>query len=130
MIEGKTEIGKTCIIGQNTKIVDSSIGDNTKIESSYILESRVGNYTSVGPFAYIRPGSTVGDDCKVGDFVEVKNSSFGNRSKASHLTYIGDSDLGEEVNLGCGVIFINYDRSKKYRSTVEDGAFVVPRNSR
>ena len=124
VIEGKTEIGKTCIIGQNTKIVDSSIGDNTKIESSYILESRVGNYTSVGPFAYIRPGSTVGDDCKVGDFVEVKNSSFGNRSKASHLTYIGDSDLGEEVNLGCGVIFVNYDGSKKYRSTVEDGAFI------
>lgn len=78
----------------------------------------------MGPFAYIRPGSTIGDGCKVGDFVEVKNSSMGNGSKSSHLTYIGDADVGKNVNLGCGVVFVNYDGAKKYRSTVGDDSFV------
>ncbi len=124
VLEGDVTIGENCLIGQNTRIVDSVIGDGTKIQSSVILESRVGNDTSVGPFAYLRPNSTIGSGCKVGDFVEVKNSSMGDGAKASHLTYIGDSDVGERVNLGCGVVFVNYDGSKKYRSVVEDDAFV------
>ncbi len=124
VLEGNVTIGENCLIGQNTRIVDSVIGDGTKIQSSVILESRVGNDTSVGPFAYLRPNSTIGSGCKVGDFVEVKNSSMGDGAKASHLTYIGDSDVGERVNLGCGVVFVNYDGSKKYRSVVEDDAFV------
>ena len=78
----------------------------------------------MGPFAYLRPGSTIGDGCKVGDFVEVKNSSMGDGAKASHLTYIGDSDVGKNVNLGCGVVFVNYDGSQKYRSVVDDNAFI------
>ena len=89
-----------------------------------ILESRIGDETSVGPFAYLRPNSTVGNNCKVGDFVELKNSSMGDGAKAAHLTYIGDSDVGEKVNLGCGVVFVNYDGSQKYRSVVEDCAFI------
>ena len=124
VLEGDVTIGENCLIGQNTRIVDSVIGDGTKIQSSVILESRVGNDTSVGPFAYLRPNSTIGSGCKVGDFVEVKNSSMGDGAKASHLTYIGDSDVGERVNLGCGVVFVNYDGSRKYRSVVEDDAFV------
>ena len=123
VIEGDVEIGENCVIGQNTRIKDSSIGDDTTVQSSVILESRVGSGTSVGPFAYLRPGSDIGDGCKVGDFVEVKNSRMGDGSKAAHLTYIGDSDVGERVNLGCGVVFVNYDGSKKYRSVVEDDAF-------
>lgn len=123
-IEGHTVIGENCIIGQNSRIVDSLIGDGVEVQSSVILESRVGSGTKVGPFAYLRPNSDVGEHCKIGDFVEVKNSTVGNGSKASHLTYIGDSDVGCDVNLGCGVVFVNYDGTQKYRSTVGDGAFI------
>ena len=124
VIEGKTVIGKDCIIGQNTKIKDSEIGDGTDITSSVITESKVGARTHIGPFAYLRPGSTIGNDCKVGDFVEIKNSSFGDGTKASHLTYVGDSDVGSGVNIGCGVVFVNYDGTNKHRSNVGDGAFI------
>lgn len=124
VIEGDVTIGENCVIGQNTRIKDSVIGDNTTIQNSVILESRVGSDTTVGPFAYLRPNSNVGSGCKVGDFVEIKNSTLGDGAKASHLTYIGDSDVGERVNLGCGVVFVNYDGSMKYRSVVEDGAFI------
>lgn len=123
-LEGDTVIGENCFIGQNTVIKDSKIDDNVNIKSSVITESTVGSGTSVGPFAYLRPNSHIGKDCKVGDFVEVKNSTMGDGAKASHLTYIGDSDVGSKVNLGCGVVFVNYDGTKKYRSVVEDGAFI------
>lgn len=123
-LEGDTVIGENCFIGQNTVIKDSKIDDNVNIKSSVITESTVGSGTSVGPFAYLRPNSHIGKDCKVGDFVEVKNSTMGDGAKASHLTYIGDSDVGAKVNLGCGVVFVNYDGTKKYRSVVEDGAFI------
>ncbi len=124
VIEGKCTIGENCIIGMCTRICDSIIGDGTEIQNSVITESKIGSETKVGPFAYLRPKSNVGDKCKVGDFVEMKNSNFGNGSKASHLTYIGDSDVGEGVNLGCGVVFVNYDGTNKHRSTVKDGAFI------
>lgn len=124
VLEGDVSIGENCVIGQNSRIVDSKIGDGTTIQSSVILESTVGSDTKVGPFAYLRPNSVIGDGCKVGDFVEVKNSTMGDGAKASHLTYIGDSDVGSKVNLGCGVVFVNYDGSKKYRSVVEDEAFI------
>ena len=124
VIEGDVTIGEDCVIGQNSRIVDSQIGDRTTVQSSVLLESKVGNDTNIGPFAYLRPNSTIGDECKVGDFVEVKNSSIGDGAKASHLTYIGDSDVGSNVNLGCGVVFVNYDGTRKYRSVVEDGAFI------
>lgn len=124
VIEGETKIGENCIIGMCTRIENSTIGDGTNIQNSVITESTVGKDTKVGPFAYMRPGSNVGDNCKVGDFVEIKNSNFGNGSKASHLTYIGDADVGEDVNLGCGVVFVNYDGTNKYRSNVKDGAFI------
>lgn len=124
VLEGDVTIGEDCVIGQNTRIKDSVIGDGTTIQSSVILESKVGNETTVGPFAYLRPNSDIGNKCRVGDFVEIKNSKLGDGAKASHLTYVGDSDVGEKVNLGCGVVFVNYDGSKKARSVVEDGAFI------
>lgn len=123
-LEGDTQIGENCTIGQNTHIVNSEIGAGTDIQSSVILDSKVGRETHIGPFAYIRPNCNIGDKVKVGDFVEVKNSTMGNGSKASHLTYIGDSDVGEKVNLGCGVVFVNYDGKNKHRSTIGDGAFI------
>lgn len=124
ILEGNTKIGEGCLIGQNSRIVDSEIGNETEIQSSVILKSKVGNNTTIGPFAYMRPNSTLGDNVKLGDFVEIKNSSMSNGSKASHLTYIGDSDIGENVNLGCGVVFVNYDGKNKNRSIVKDNAFL------
>ena len=123
-IRGETGIGANCLIGQNSRIEKSVLSDNVNILSSVVLESKIGEGTKVGPFAYLRPNSVIGRDCKIGDFVEVKNSTLGDGTKASHLTYIGDSDLGNDINLGCGVVFVNYDGTNKYRSTIEDGAFI------
>ncbi len=124
VIEKGSVIGRDCTIGPGSRIENSVIGDRTRIQHSVILESQVGEDTDVGPFAYLRPHSMVGNRCKVGDFVEVKNSVIGDGSKASHLSYIGDSDVGRNVNIGCGVVFVNYDGSRKHRSTVGDGSFI------
>ncbi len=123
-LRGNTVIGKNARIGQNSRIEDSVIGEGASVESSVIINSRVGAGSGIGPFAYIRPGSVIGDNCRVGDFVEVKNSSLGDGTKASHLTYIGDADVGGNVNLGCGVVFVNYDGNNKYRSEVGENAFI------
>lgn len=124
ILEGSTVIDEDCIIGPNTRIVDSVLDKGVHAQNSVILESKIGEETSVGPFAYLRPGNLIGKQCKVGDFVEMKNSTFGDHSKASHLTYIGDGDVGSNVNLGCGVVFVNYDGKNKFRAVVEDNCFV------
>ena len=94
------------------------------VKSSTIIDSQIGNGTTVGPYAYLRPGSRIGNNCKIGDFVEFKNASFGDGSKASHLSYIGDADVGSNVNIGCGVVFVNYDGKNKFRTVVKDNSFV------
>ncbi|BAQ09497.1 bifunctional n-acetylglucosamine-1-phosphate [Bacillus sp. OxB-1] len=124
MIEGKTVIGENCLIGPNSQIVDSRIGDGTTVHSSVVTESSVGSSASVGPFAHIRPESDLGDEVKIGNFVEVKKTAFGNGSKASHLSYIGDAKVGTNVNIGCGTITVNYDGKNKHVTTIEDDAFV------
>jgi bifunctional UDP-N-acetylglucosamine pyrophosphorylase/glucosamine-1-phosphate N-acetyltransferase len=124
ILEGATVIGSDCLIGANSQLVHTKIGNHVTIQSSTIIESSVDDYTTIGPYAYIRPGSEIGKHCKVGDFVEVKNSTMADGAKASHLTYIGDGDVGENVNLGCGTVFVNYDGKKKYRTVVEKNAFV------
>ena len=123
-VEGITKIGELNTIGPNTKIVDSVIGEENIIEQSTVLDSKIGSNTTVGPFAYIRPNSSIGDSCKIGDFVEIKNSTLNHHTKVSHLTYIGDADVGTEVNFGCGTVVVNYDGVKKHRSTIEDRAFI------
>ena len=124
MIEGKTIIGEDCKIGPNSHIVDSQIGDNTSIHSSVVLNSRVGNETAVGPFAHLRPDSSLGDHVKIGNFVEVKKSTLGEGTKVSHLSYIGDAAIGSNVNIGCGSITVNYDGKNKYQTIIEDDVFV------
>ncbi len=124
ILEGKTAIGSNCTIGPNAYIIDSTIHDNALIESSKVIESVVGNGTKVGPFAYLRPGTNLGKNVKIGDFVEVKKSTIGDNSKSSHLAYIGDAEIGKNVNIGCGVIFVNYDGKNKHLTTVGDGAFI------
>lgn len=124
ILEGNTEIGEDCIIGPNTRIVNCRVGNKTELQSSVALDSTVGSNTSVGPFAYIRPNSTIGDNIKVGDFVEVKNAKIGNNTKIAHLTYVGDADVGERVNFGCGTVVVNYDGIHKHRTTIEDDCFI------
>lgn len=124
MIEGKTIIGEQCTIGPNSHIVSSKIGNGTTIHSSVILSSEVGDHTAIGPFAHIRPQTEVGNDVKIGNFVEVKKSSVGNGSKISHLSYMGDASIGTNVNIGCGTITVNYDGKNKFKTTIEDDAFV------
>lgn len=123
-LEGHTKIGQYCIIGPNTRIVSSSVGDRSEAAYSTILQSTVGKDTHVGPYAYVRPNSCIGDEVKVGDFVEVKNSRIGNGTKMSHLTYVGDADVGERINFGCGTVVVNYDGVHKYRTRIEDDAFI------
>lgn len=124
IIKGNTYIEEDAQIGPYSKIEDSHIGKGVKVQNSVVLESRIGEGTNIGPFAYLRPGNVVGKHAKIGDFVEMKNSNFGDNSKASHLTYIGDGDVGRNVNLGCGVVFVNYDGKKKHRTIVEDESFI------
>ena len=124
IIRGRSVIGCDCEIGPNAVVRDCTVGDRTTINASQVNESRIGSDTTVGPFAYVRPNSTIGDHVKAGDFVEIKNSVIGNGTKISHLTYIGDSDVGERVNFGCGTVTVNYNGFEKNRTTVEDDAFI------
>lgn len=123
-LEGKTILGKGVLLHPNNRIEDSVIEDEVTIASSVILSSKVGRKTTVGPFAYIRPDSVIGEKVKVGDFVEIKKSTIGNGTKISHLTYIGDAEVGEHVNFGCGTVVVNYDGKNKYKTVVEDHAFI------
>lgn len=123
-LEGESKIGRGCVIGPDARLVNMTVGDRTSVSNSVAFESKVGCDTQIGPFAYIRPHCGIGDHVKIGDFVEVKNAVIGNNTKASHLTYIGDADLGEGINMGCGTITVNYDGTKKSRTVIEDGAFI------
>lgn len=124
ILEGNCFIDEDSVIGPNVHMVDCTVGKACTVENSTMYHSSVGDHSTVGPFAYMRPGSMVGAHCKVGDFVEVKNSTMGDNTKVSHLSYIGDADVGANVNIGCGVVFVNYDGRNKFRTTVEDNAFV------
>lgn len=124
ILEGKTEIGSNCTIGPNSRIIDSVLSNNVNVESSKVIKSTIGEGTTVGPFAYLRPDTVLGKNVKIGDFVEVKKSIIGDNSKSSHLAYIGDAEIGKDVNIGCGVVFVNYDGKHKNKTTVGDGAFV------
>lgn len=124
ILEGNTVVGEGCTLYQGSRIADSVIEDGATIQNSVITESHVGKGTQVGPYAYLRPGSNIGAGCRIGDFVEVKNSNIDDGAKVSHLTYVGDGDVGKNVNVGCGVVFVNYDGKEKARTTVGDDAFI------
>lgn len=123
-IEGGTVIGERCEIGPYTRITSSLIGHDVIIESSRIKEAEVGDRCIIGPFAYLRPGTVLKEDVKIGDFVEVKKSIIGRGSKIPHLSYVGDAFLGSEVNIGAGTITCNYDGVNKHQTVIEDKAFI------
>ena len=129
MIYPGTRIDRKSIIKEGAEIYsstikNSTIGEDVLIRSSEIEDSTIGRGTTVGPYAHLRPNSHVGENCKIGNFVEVKNSNVGDGSKMSHLAYIGDADVGSGVNIGCGVVFVNYDGRDKFRAKVGDNAFI------
>ena len=124
ILRGETVIGGSCEIGPNTMIRDCVIGDRVTVNASQLNESTVDDGAAVGPFAYVRPHCHVGKDVKVGDFVELKNSTIGDGTKISHLTYVGDTDAGAHINFGCGTVTVNYDGTAKFRTTIGDHAFI------
>ena len=123
-ILGKSVIEENAYIGEGSEIIESIIEEGTEIRRSVVERSQIGRNTKIGPFAYLRPNSIVGDGCRVGDFVELKNCKFGSGSKAAHLSYIGDAQVGERVNVGCGVVFANYNGKTKSQSFVGDDSFI------
>jgi len=124
IIEGVTQVGEDCVIGPNSRIVSSDIGSGVEISNSVVLESTIGDGAKIGPYAYIRPESRIGRKVKVGDFVEVKKSTIGDKTKIPHLAYIGDAEIGRNTNIACGVITVNYDGSKKHKTVIGSNAFV------
>jgi bifunctional UDP-N-acetylglucosamine pyrophosphorylase/glucosamine-1-phosphate N-acetyltransferase len=123
-LQGSTVIAEEAVLYPGSRIENSVIGRGTKVQNSVIIDSRVGEDCTIGPYAYLRPGSLVGNRCRVGDFVEVKNAQIKDGAKVSHLSYIGDGEIGEKSNIGCGVVFVNYDGKKKSRTVVGKNAFV------
>lgn len=119
-----SKIGAEAVIGPNSEIKNCTIGDRTVIRQSVAQDSEIGTDVTIGPFAHIRPQSQIADEVKIGNFVEVKKSIFGKGSKASHLSYIGDAEVGSDVNLGCGSITVNYDGKNKHLTKIGDGVFV------
>lgn len=123
-LEGTTEIGEDCEIGPNVRFTNVKIGSGNHLQFMYGHDCQVCDGVTAGPYVHLRPDTVIGNKVKIGNFVEVKNSHIGVGTKLPHLTYIGDSDIGSGVNMGCGCITVNYDGKKKYRTVIEDNAFV------
>jgi len=124
MITGETTIGAGTFIGANCEIANCIIGKDNVIRQSVVKNSKIGNKTNVGPFAHIRPDTSVGDRARIGNFVETKKSDIGADTKVSHLSYIGDAQLGKDINVGCGTVTVNFDGNEKHQTTIEDEAFI------
>lgn len=123
-IIGNSVIKKGAVIGPNTEVRDSFIDEGAEIRHSLVIESKVGKKTTVGPFAHLRGHANIGDHNRIGNFVEVKNSTTGDDTKAAHLAYIGDAQVGERVNFGCGSVTVNYDGVKKHKTIIGNDVFI------
>jgi bifunctional UDP-N-acetylglucosamine pyrophosphorylase/glucosamine-1-phosphate N-acetyltransferase len=124
-LRGQTRIGSGCEIEPGAVVTDCTIGDKVHIKPGSVLsESTVGNDCAIGPMAHLRPGTVLAGNNKIGNFVETKKAIIGEKSQASHLTYIGDASLGKNVNVGCGTITCNYDGVNKHQTTIADDVFV------
>ena len=124
ILRGGTRIGCGCTIGPNAMVEDCAVADDVTVNASQISGSDIGPGSDVGPYAHLRPGCHVGAGCHIGAFVQVKNSTLGEGTKMSHLTYVGDSDVGSHVNFGCGTVTTNYDGVRKHRCVIGDNAFI------
>ncbi|MCL2361147.1 MAG: hypothetical protein FWC73_04950 [Defluviitaleaceae bacterium] len=124
IIEGTCKIESGAIIGPYSHLKDTTIGKEATVRQSVLVSAVIGSGTNVGPFAYLRPGAVVGNNCRIGNFVEIKNAIIGDNTAMAHLAYIGDADVGSNVNYSCGAITANYDGKKKHRTKIADGAFI------
>jgi bifunctional UDP-N-acetylglucosamine pyrophosphorylase / glucosamine-1-phosphate N-acetyltransferase len=125
VLEGSTSIGRECVIEPGVHLIDVKIGDNVHVKTGTVAEdAQIGDGASVGPYAHLRPGTVLGKNTKVGNFVETKKAVFGDGAKASHLSYIGDAEVGADVNIGAGTITCNYDGVNKHKTVLEDGVFI------
>ena len=124
ILRGESWIGARCEIGPNSVLEDVTVGEDSVVNASQCRQCTIGSGTTVGPFAYIRPDTQVGDKVRVGDFVELKNAVIGEETKISHLAYLGDCDVGEGCDIGCGTVTVNFDGVKKFRTRIGAGAFV------
>jgi len=125
ILEGNVTIADNVVIGANCIIKDSVIGQGVVILPNSIIESsQIGDNVNIGPFARLRPGTVLADEAKIGNFVEVKNANIGKGSKVNHLSYIGDTDMGSDVNIGAGTITCNYDGANKHRTIIGDNVFI------
>ena len=132
-LKGNTQIGRDCVVGPHTTITDSILGDGVSIPHSYVVQAQIDDFCTIGPFAYLRPDAHLQAKAKAGAFVEIKNSNIGEGTKVPHLSYIGDTDIGANTNIGAGNITANYDGKRKHRTTIGanvrtsvDTAFVAP----
>lgn len=123
-LRGTTKIGRGCKIGPQADLFHAQIADHTQIRYSVIEDSDIGSEVKIGPYTYIRPGSKLYAQTKVGAFVDLKKATLGEGTKISHLAYVGDAEVGENVNIACGVVTVNYDGYQKHRTTIKDGAFI------
>ena len=124
VLEGNTVIGSQCQIGPHTRLTNVQVGDNNTIHFTYGHDCQIKDGTDIGPYVHLRPNTVIGNDVHIGNFVEVKNSNVGQGTKFPHLSYIGDSDVGAGVNIGCGTITVNFNGSTKSRTRIGDHAFV------
>jgi bifunctional UDP-N-acetylglucosamine pyrophosphorylase/glucosamine-1-phosphate N-acetyltransferase len=120
-LHGRTSVGSGSTVGPHSTLIDALVGEEATILHSYVKEAQIGNRVSVGPFAYLRPGTVLREGAKAGTFVEIKNSDVGAGTKVPHLSYIGDADIGERTNLGAATITANYDGYRKHRTTIGSG---------
>lgn len=123
-LEGHSQVGENTIITAGSHLINAIVGKNCKILSSRISDSILHDNISLGPYSHIRMGAEVMDNCRIGNFVEFKKTRFGRLSRSAHLTYLGDCEVGEDVNIGCGVITVNYDGAHKFKTTIKDRAFI------
>lgn len=124
ILQGDTHVGKNCRLGPNALLQDVTVGEGSAVNASQCLSCAIGSFTTVGPFAYLRPGTAVGDHVRVGDFVELKNAAIGHETKISHLAYLGDCDVGEASDIGCGTVTVNFDGARKFRTRIGSEAFI------
>ena len=124
ILRGETKIGAGSVIGPNSLLENVTVGENVKFNASQGYDSVIESGAAIGPFAHIRPDSRVCENVHIGDFVEIKNSTVGKGTSVSHLTYVGDSDVGKYCNFGCGVVTVNYDGAAKHRNAIGDYAFI------
>jgi len=123
-LSGKTIVKDKVRLNRGNVIDSAIIDEGAKVSESQIFSSYIGKNTTVGPFSYIRPKSVIGEGCRIGDFVEIKNSIVGDGSKIAHLSYVGDAEIGKNCNVGCGVVFANYDGKNKNKTKVGDDVFI------